>query len=498
MTTVVKREAIFIPIKDLSEKQKTKIKEQLHFAFYEEKACKSCEWLEERHNDVCDNCAAFKGSYDLASTVKIKDNKYLKIPVGTYKSVLSKAGVEYELQDKSKETRIAKVKFTGQLRPAQQAAVEDMIKRKRGVLKAPPRSGKTVMGTAVTCQLGRKTLILASQKDWLDGFKETFVGSATQKPLTNLSTTRIGFCKTLRDFQTFDICLATVQSFYSDSGVKVLAKIRDMFSVIMMDEVHTSAASKYAVILSKLNAEYMYGFSGTPDRKDGKYVLVKNIVGPIIHEMEAQALSPTVMAVRTAYKKAYKGNSMWTTMVTSLETDKARLKLIAKEALKDVKLNHSILIPLARKKAIDSLVKLINEEAGETIAIAFTGTQAKIRPQLVQDARDYKVKVIVGTLKILSVGVNIPRASMLYEVTMSSNLPNAEQRMMRVLTDYAGKPAPVIKFFLDDLQVRKSCMRNEYFGALTKTLKPIIDERTKEIMKAYFNSKTDKFERPEL
>ncbi len=487
MMKVVKREAVFIPIKDLTKSEAEAIKAKLHFAFYEDKACSKCEWLEERHNDVCDNCAAFKGSFDLASKVKIKDNSYLKIPVGSYKSVLRKH--EYELVDKAKDRKIRKIEFTGTLKATQEAAVQDAIKKMRGVLEAPPRSGKTVIGTAMTCRLGVKTLILGAQKDWLEGFRETFVGSGTQKPLTDLNMKRIGFCKTLKDFETYDVCLATVQSLYSESGIKVLAQIRDMFSLIIIDEVHTAAASKFASIVSKLNAKYMLGLSGTPDRKDGKYVLVQNIVGPVLHEMEAQAMSPLVATIKTKFKKSYKGRPPWASMVSSLENDKARLELIANEAIADIKKGHLVLIPFAQKKAIAKTIDLINKKAGEVVAVEFTGSTAKKRPQLVQDARDYKVKVVVGTLKILSVGINIPRASMLYEVTMSSNLPNAKQRMMRVLTAHEGKPQPTIKFFLDDSDVRKNCMRNEYFGVLTKMLKPLIDEKTKEIMKTYFSKK---------
>lgn len=483
---VVKREAVYIPVSELSVKQQDKIKSALHFAFYEDKACNKCEWLEERHTDVCDNCAAFKGSYDLAAPVKVKGTKYLRIPVGSHKKVLK--DLDYELVDKSKVHRVKPYKFTGQLRPEQQDAVDAIVKRKRGVLKAPPRSGKTVIGSALACRLGVKTLLLGTQRDWLDGFMETFIGSATQKRMTDLSNKRIGYCKTLEDFEKYDVCLATFQSFYSDKGARVLKAIRDMFTLVIIDEVHTSAAAKAASIVSKINARMILGLSGTPARKDGKYVLVESIIGPVLHEMGSVAMSPTVEAVKSPYSKKYKGQMMWARMVSSLENDKKRIELIAEEAVKDIRNGHLILIPLAQKKPIAAVVKLINEKYGSAVAVEFTGAEAKKRPQLIQDARDYKIKAVVGTQKILSVGVNIPRASMLYELVMSSNLPNAEQRMMRVLTKVEGKPAPVIKFFLDDFDVRRSCMRNEYFGVLYK-LKPIISDKVKEIMKAYFSTK---------
>ena len=382
------------------------------------------------------------------------------------------------------------IKFTGTLKPEQVEAVKVLKVRKRGVLRAPPRSGKTVMATALACEVQKKTLFIASQRDWLMGFQETFIGSKTQKPLTDLNPKRIKLCKTLEDFESHDICMATVQTFYSEAGEKLLRKLRDMFTVIVADEVHTSAADKYVRIMSKLNAKYMIGLSGTPDRKDGKYVLVENVVGPVIHEVKFAGVRPQIRLTRTKYTKTYKGQAQWAKVVSSLENDKKRLQLIAEQAIKDVKNGHLVMIPFAQVKPIATLVKLINELADEQIAFPFTGNLKKdVRDKTIQDAREYKIKVLVGTLKIMSTGINIPRASCLYEVTLSSNLPNATQRMRRVLTPMEDKPTPAIRYFLDAMSVRKNCMRAEYFGVLLPDIKPILTDEDRKLMQAYFSER---------
>lgn len=490
---IIKREAVFIPIKDISVKEKTRIKEDLTFNFFgKEKICEECEWHAERVNDVCESCANFKGQYQLASQVIVGKNKYLKVPVGSSRPIIDRLGryADVTYIDKSPRTIIAPIKFTGTFKTGQGEAVAAMREKKRGVFKAPPRTGKTVMGTALVCQIRRKTLILASQRDWLMGFQETFIGSDTQKPLTNLKKTRIKLCKTLADFQNHDVCLATIQTFYSEGGEKLLAKLRDMFSVILVDEVHTAAADKYAKIMSQLNSEWMIGFSGTPQRKDEKEVLVENIIGPIIYEMKTERVRPTVKLTRTGYSKTVKGQSMWARLVSALENDKKRIDVIAKQALRDVKDGHMILLPVAQVKPIRKIVDRINHLAGRKLAYSFTGSLPKAKRDLyIQKAREYKLKILVGTQKILSVGINIPRASMLYECVMSSNLPNAEQRMARVCTPHDDKPAPVIRYFLDDFGVRRNCMRNEYYRVLVPIFKPIISPKDKELIEMYFKSK---------
>jgi superfamily II DNA or RNA helicase len=491
---VIKREAVFIPIKGIPVKALNRVKEKLSFKFYSEPACKKCDNLPYRHNDLCDQCPAYSGGYDLASRVVVKEKKYLKIPVGSSAGILEYLNgqhVDTRIVDKSPETKIAKIKFTGTLKPEQETSVDHVIAGIRGVLKAPPRSGKTVMATAVVCKLHKKTLILASQRDWLMGFHETFVGSKTQKPLTDLDPKRIKICKTLKEFEETDVCLATVQTFYSENGERLLRKIRDMFEVVIMDEVHTSAADKYVKIVARLNFRYGIGLSGTPSRKDGKYILVENVLGPIIHEVEVKGLRPHIFLTKTKYQKAYKGNVPWTRMVSSIENDKERLKLIAKCAIKDAEAGHMVMIPFSQVKPINSLIELINKMAGKKLAYPFTGQLKKgVRDETIQMAREYKIKILIGTLKIMSTGINIPRASMLYEVAMSSNAENAEQRMRRVLTPWEGKPTCGIRYFLDNMNVRKNCMRNEYFKVMLPKIKPVITDEQRIHLKDYFSVKT--------
>lgn len=501
MTTIIhKREALFLRSKDLSNKTIQRIIERYSFKFYEIKACKNCEYYEERlntkgkHLDICDDCAAYKGSANLASPVVIDNKKYIKAPIGNPKdllSILDHTEIDYEFKNHFPKTKVKrKIKFIGKLRKDQKQAVAAIFKHRRGVVKAPPRSGKTVLSSAFICKLGLKTLILASQREWLLGFKETFVGSKTQKPLTNCKESQIGFCKTLEDFKKYDVCLATVQTFYNKRGQRLLRKIRDMFPALVVDEIHTGAAPKYAVVLASLNCKYKIGLSGTPSRKDQRFVIMRNLIGPNVIDVKVERLRPKVALVRTSYSKQYKGMVPWARMVSSLEKDPQRLKLIAKWAIKDAKDGHMILIPFAQVTPILALTKAINRMAGKTIAMAFHGKLKKAdRDLCIERARKYKIKILVGNTKLLSVGTNIPRASALYEQILSSNKEGAEQRFSRVLTPWDDKPTPLIRIFLDDLNVRRNCLRNEFFNVLRPKFNPIMSDKDYQALKSYLADK---------
>jgi superfamily II DNA or RNA helicase len=150
------------------------------------------------------------------------------------------------------------------------------------------------------------------------------------------------------------------------------------------------------------------------------------------------------------------------------------------------------LIPMAQVKPVKALIAKINELAGKKLAFEFSGSMKKEdRDSYIQQAREYKIKILVGTQKVLSVGINIPRASMLYELVMSSNIPGAQQRFARVLTPMEGKPPPGIRFFLDDMNVRRNCMRNEYHNCLRPVFNPLISAETQKQLNAYLNQSSN-------
>lgn len=224
-----------------------------------------------------------------------------------------------------------------------------------------------------------------------------------------------------------------------------------------------------------------------------KEILFENIIGPVFHTMETKRMVPEVRLTRTGFSRTVrKGVVPWARLVSGLENDKKRIKKIAKQAIADVEAGHLVLIPVAQIRPIKKIVDQINKLAGKRLAYSFTGSLKKDKRDLyIQKARSYKIKVLVGTQKILSVGINIPRASCLYECVMSANLQNAEQRMARVLTPMEGKPRPIIRYFLDECSVRKSCMRNEFYRVLMPIFKPIISAKDREMIEYYFKAKVN-------
>ena len=131
------------------------------------------------------------------------------------------------------------------------------------------------MGAMLVCKLKVKTLILASQHDYLEQFYETFCGGSSHKAMTNIRDIEkfngkkiCGIAKSIDDFAKYDVCLATYQTFISAKGQKRFKRIQKLFSCVIIDEVQTVNAKWFAWVVSNLVCRYKFGMTGTFDRKD--------------------------------------------------------------------------------------------------------------------------------------------------------------------------------------------------------------------------------------
>jgi superfamily II DNA or RNA helicase len=487
------RDGIYIPIKHIDERVEARLHKRFERdRFVKDAVCEKCEFFDQRPCDVCENCPNYGGKVTMFKEVELevkgKKRRYMRTPFGDTASLEKIFGAdEIEFVDKTPDCPMqSDFKFTGELRDYQVPAVKTMLKVRCGILKSAPRTGKTVMSTYVISKLKQKTVILASQKDWLDNFYETFVGSEEQPKMTNIKKKRIGFPKTIEEVERMDVCMFTYQMFLKPKGRKLLKKMRKMFGIMIVDEVQTASAPEFAQVINTFVARRKFGLSGTPERKDLQHWIGEKLIGKIFFETKAERWVPNIEVNWTGLSGKMPTN--WTYMVKKIEANPDRLKMIAKWAIKDVKAGHMVLIPFQRVEVIRALTLAINKMAGEEIAESFYG-KTKGRKELIQRARKYETKIIVGQLRLLSTGINIPRASALYEVSLSSNIPKAEQRFSRVLTPFEGKPFPLIRYFLDDVDVRRNCIRNEFFKCLWPMFRPKMRTAVKEQLFGYMSRK---------
>lgn len=375
--------------------------------------------------------------------------------------------------------------------PYQLEAKQVLLSKKRGILDSPPRSGKTVMAVAVIVEAAEKTLILGSQREWLLQFQETFLGSKEQKAFTNALPSQVRICKTLEDFKTTDVCLSTFARFHSKRGKVLLEQIKDLFGTVFIDEVQFTPALETSRVVAQLNAKRLYGLSGTVERKVTEEIqIAHDLVGPVIHECKVERLRPKVFLLETGVKikDPAGGPAGFSYFQSRLESNTPRRNIVIKKAIALAKQGHLVLIPMSRVLQILNWTREINHET-ETPGFAlpfYGGLRKEQREAVIRKARNYQTRIVVGNIALLSVGLNIPRASCLLNVAVTANIPKCEQRLSRVLTPWEDKPQPLIGLVLDDSDMIRKCLRYEWFNCIKPRFNPIISKEDENALHRYF------------
>lgn len=253
---------------------------------------------------------------------------------------------------------------------------------------------------------------------------------------------------------------------------------------------HNCGATEFSRVVNNINVRHKFGLTGTLERKDGKHFLIKEIIGPITAETDAEVLTPTWEFVDTGVGgREYRS---WHHFNMFLATHKKRNKMIVKEALKyALDQGRGVVIPVAYVKHANELVKAINKKAGRTIAIAFTAKnldKKSRRKAILAARRNKKIKIVVGIRKLVQVGLNVPIWSVLLHVAPISNRPKYKQETGRICTPIPGKPQPVVRVFCDDMNIARGCIRGMFWQvAVPQKFKISSEDREK--FKAYVAGK---------
>lgn len=328
----------------------------------------------------------------------------------------------------------------------------------------------TVIGTAGACHSGFRTVIMADQKDFLDGFLETIEQMTNLPELEEKYGKKLyGFPKTLDDYKNFQIILVTYQSLISDSknSKKRLKLLNENYGTLYVDECHAGNASAYSRVLASLKMKYRFGLTATPKRKDGRHYLLESIFGPVIAEAFVEEMVPKVTLHKTAKtvqtRANYNNKSGWVRFCKFLANHPDRNDRIFEWIIKDLDAGRSIAIPIMFTEQARTLVRRINEHYGEEIAAVFLGgaKEAKKRKPIIDAARRGDIRCVVGMRKLMQRGLNVPKWDTLYYIMPMNNEPNWKQESCRILTPMENKRTPVIRMFVD-LKMERSvqCARS--------------------------------------
>lgn len=307
------------------------------------------------------------------------------------------------------------------LREDQKKLIQDVQEHKRGLLVAPPGIGKTVLAGSIISQYPKSKAILVVHTNSLfmqtiENFQAWFgeksvgiIGDSIYQP----SQINVVMSKT-----AFSICTRTNGKFLNknyDNFFDLLASTQ----VLIIDEAHHVSQLKgsYSDIFERCLAPIRIGLTATPNKHKKNGLICEGFLGPVIGQLTMQdginkgllampkvKLIPVpmneIIGEYTKYIDIYKHG---------IVLNKARNRLIVKEAAERVKNGESVLIMITdvvNKQAI-ILQEIGHDVFDIDISIVQGLTESDTREKIKKELQSKEQKCVVTTT-VWREGINIP------------------------------------------------------------------------------------------
>jgi len=288
------------------------------------------------------------------------------------------------------------------------------------IIEANPSWGKTFTGIAIARKLEQKTLVIVHTKhllhQWIYETKKCLgiePGVIGDKQYHTDSVITIGTMQSLRNR---------------------MADLTSMFGTIIVDECHHVPASVFKGILDAFRARYKIGLTATPWRKDGQHVLLYNYFGgeeATLIAKDSNKLNPTILLVDSGIKFSSNPMIPWATRINELYDDPRYMELVLNLAQIQAKKGHLVLCVANRVEFLQQCHEILEDESFLVIG------DTKDRDFLASGKR-----ILFGTDKIYSEGVNIPPLSCLIMGMPINNRSLLKQLLGRISRIHEGKLHP--------------------------------------------------------
>ena len=329
--------------------------------------------------------------------------------------------------------------------PFQKELIDIALKNKRGVLKSPTGSGKTLMMAAIVKALSHKKIVILFNAKQL--LKQTYLFLTEDCNMSN-----IGICYG-EGFSYGDIMLCTVQSIE-----KILDTHLDFAEVLLIDECHEFSKGKLtlAAIQAFPEALYRIGFTATPPNEPIPSHALEGALGPMWEVASTSSLiedgklcRPIIQLIdRPTNVSSMDDHFSYSEIYDKYIVHNAERNDIIKSLVEEIKNTNERARILILTKSLDhgrTLEKLLGSGCKFIEGADSLGERYKN----ISYFRKYKGNAILVGTKILQTGINIEEITHLINARGMKSEIATLQALGRALRRHDSKDRVYIYDFLD-------------------------------------------------
>jgi len=326
------------------------------------------------------------------------------------------------------------------LYPHQKAAFNLWFREKRGTIAIFTRGGKSFIAMKAIATLKKPTIILVTTRELMHTWK-TYL-----KEYLSLKEYQIGILGEGK----IDIRPITVAIY--NSCVKHIDKIREKFEFAVFDECHHVPANTFKEVAINIDSLYRMGLSATPTRRDQNHILLYEIVGPLLIDINyASLVRMKIVAPIKTFETFFVENR-----------EKKLEKLL--EILEKYK-DEKCMIFTQYVSTAEEIYRILIEK-GFRATLITGSTKFSRRKFAFRDFLSGYVNIIVTTT-VLDEGITVPDAEVAIIYEGSGEARQMIQRIGRVIGYMPGKSAKVYEIIdMSNIQEKKAYFRRKWIKRL--------------------------------
>jgi len=341
--------------------------------------------------------------------------------------------------------------FQGKLRPYQQEALRDTVRREFGVIESGTGSGKTVLGLAIIAHRHQPTLVLVHTKELLHQWAariEAFLG---------LEPGLVGDGR----FELRPVTVAIV-----NSARNRLSELPEHFGQIVVDECHRVPSTLFTEVVTAFDCRFALGLSATAFRRDGLTELIHFHLGECTHRVNQDrlhqsgaVLKPEFIQQETDFSYGYRGN--YQNLLKALTGNRERNRQICADIVREAEGEGAgtILVVSDRIAHCQTLANELQRMQPDLSLAVLTGRMpSEERNELIEKIRGGEIRVLISTVQLIGEGFDCPGLRTLFLTTPIKFSGRLLQVVGRILRPAADKN-PRVYDYLDPVGVLKASAR---------------------------------------